>query len=380
MSRSEGPSRSTTVETPLEGALEELDGTPIRPPAAVGTTPAVPWRRAAVAAAALAAGRPRLWAYALVAFLARGGLLALALPIVVLPTFIGISNVVGPASVSADGPGPRLVAMLVTGCAAVVALVVAGTLVAAAAETALHRATVAPRAGVPSDDGGFDLSFMVREPRGEARRATVRVAALRLLLMVPVAAVTALAVPAWVSVAYRELTLPGDVAVPLALRVLAGAPAASIGVLLAWLAAEIAGGFATRRAALFGTGVPRALAEGIVDPLRAPVGTALTVVVALGLSAVVLVSAMWAVAVAWDAAQRVLTGEIDAAAALFVALALTAAWTVALLLAGIAAAGRATFMTAELLRRAPAGQTVGEPSPTAAAGPARHAAAGPRVG
>lgn len=380
MSRSERPSRSATVETPLEGALEELDGTPIRPPAAVGTTPAVPWHRAAVAAAALAAGRPRLWAYALVAFLARGGLLVLALPIVVLPTFIGISNVVGPASVSAAGPGPRLVAMIVAGCAAVALLAVTGTLVAAAAETALHRATVAPGTDEPSGGGDSVSSFMVREPQGGARGATARVAVLRLVLLVPVAVATALAVPAWVAVAYRELTLPGDVAVPLVLRVLAGAPAASIAVLVAWLAAETAGGFATRRAVLFGAGVPRALAGGIVDPLRAPAGTALTVALALGLSAVVLVPAVWAVTAAWDAARRVLTGEIDAVAALLVALALAAAWTVALLLAGIAAAGRATLMTAELLRRAPAGRPAGEPSRAAPAGPARHAAAGPRVG
>ena len=378
MSRSEGPAGSTTVETPAEGTLEELDGTPIRPPKAGPASAAVPWHRAAPRAAAVAVRRPRLWAYALVAFLARGGVVVLALPIVVLPTFIGIANVVGPASVSAAGPSPRLVGLIVAAVAAVATLVVVGTFVAAAAETALHRATVTPDADAPSTPDRGDPSLAMAPP-GAMRRAVARVAALRLLLLVPVAAVTVVAVPAWIGVGYRELTLPSDVAAPLVLRVVAGAPAASVAVLLAWLATEVVGGFATRRAVLFGASVPRALAGGAVDPLRAPVGTVLTVAVALVLSVGLLLPAVWAVAAAWDAARRALVGEIDPIAALVVALALTAAWTVALLLAGIAAAGRATLATAELLRRGPARGIVGVPGLAAPAGPARHAATGPGV-
>ncbi len=385
MSRSEGPSGSTTVESPPEGTLEELDGTPIRPPTTRPSFAAVPWHRVAPRAAAAAVGHPRLWAYALVAFLARGGVVVLALPIVVLPTFIGIANIVGPASVSAAGPSPRLVGLIVAGAAAVATLVVVGTLVAAAAETALHRATVAPDAdGVPTLDGvptpgGPDPSFVAPAPRGGARRAVARVAALRLLLLVPVAAVTVVAVPAWIGVAYRELTLPSDVAAPLVLRIVAGAPAASVAVLLAWLAAEVVGGFATRRAVLFGASVPRALAGGAGDPLRAPVGTVLTVAVALVLSVGLLLPAVWAVGAAWDAARRALVGEVDPIAALLVALALAAAWTAALLLAGIAAAARATLATAELLRRAPARGIGGAPGSAYLAGPTRHAATGPGV-
>ncbi len=378
MSRSEGPAGSTTVETPAEGTLEELDGTPIRPPTAGPASAAVPWHRAAPRAVAVAVRRPRLWAYALVAFLARGGVVVLALPIVVLPTFIGIANVVGPASVSAAGPSPRLVGLIVAAVAAVATLVVVGTLVAAAAETALHRATVTPDADAPSRSDRSDPSLAVAPP-GATRRAVARVAALRLLLLVTVAAVTVVAVPAWIGVAYRELTLPSDVAAPLVLRVVVGAPAASVAVLLAWLATEVVGGFATRRAVLFGASVPRALAGGAVDPLRAPVGTLLTVAVALVLSVGLLLPAVWAVAAAWDAARRALVGEIDPISALVVALALAAAWTVALLLAGIAAAARATLATAELLRRGPARGIVGVPGLPAPAGPARHAAAGPGV-
>jgi hypothetical protein len=379
VNRSEGPARSLTVETSAEGTLEEMDGTPIRPPTAGPAFAAVPWHRAMPRAAAAAAGRPRLWAYALAAFLARGGVVVLALPIVVLPTFIGIANVVGPASVSAAGPSPRLVGLIVACAAAVATLVVVGTLVAAAAETALHRATVTPDADTPSTPDRSDPSPMAGSPPGSMRRAVARVAALRLLLLVPVAAVTVVAVPAWIGVAYRELTLPSDVATPLVLRVVAGAPAASVAVLLAWLATEVVGGFATRRAVLLGASVPRALADGGVDPLRAPVGTVLTVAVALVLSVGLLLPAVWAVGAAWDAARRALVGEVDPIAALVVALALAAAWTVALLLAGIAAAARASLATAELLRRGPARGIVGVPGLAAPAAPARHAATGPGV-
>ena len=128
--------------------------------------------------------RPSLWVYALVAFLARGGIVLLVLPIVVAPTFVGLANFVGPASVSAGGPGPRLVALIVAGLAAAAVLVVVGTCVAAAAEVALHRATAAtPEAGAVVATGrGAAAVFAgaaARRGRGAtpARRCDARTAA-----------------------------------------------------------------------------------------------------------------------------------------------------------------------------------------------------------
>jgi hypothetical protein len=358
---------------PADGLLEELDGRPIGPPPDPGppAAPDVPWRRGVAAATAMTVRRPSLWVFALVAFLARGGVVVLVLPIVVVPTFVGLANFVGPASVSAGGPGPRLIALIVAGLAAAFALVVVGACVAAAAEVALHRATVAtpeaasvvaiapradesaaagdqsaddPRAdGPPAEAGAADA--------GRTVRAVARVAGVRLLLIVPVAVAAAVAIPAWVAVAYRELTVPSDVAAPLAARVLAGAPAASVAVLGAWLAAEVVGGFAARRSALLEASIRRALAGGLVDPFRAPLATALTVVAALGASVVALVLAWWATGAAWDAVRHALAGEPDVVAALATALLLAAAWLAGLVLAAIAAAWRATLVTMELLRR-----------------------------
>ncbi len=318
---------------------------------AASAVPALPWRRGFVAATALTVKRPRLWVFALVAFLARGGLAALAFPIVVVPTFVGLANFVGPASVSAEGPGPRLVALMAAGLAATTALTLVGIVVAAAAEAALHRATVEPGEDAPGDPRAPGDGFMAVPGGLTIRQGAVRIAALRLILLVPVALVVALAIPTWVAVAYHELTLPSDVAAPLAVRVLAGAPAASFAVFGAWLAAELVGGFATRRAMLLGASTPRALAGGLLDPLRAPLGTVLTVAAALGTTVVILVPAWWAVGAAWDAARHVLAGGTDALAALGVALLLAAAWLAVLLLAAIAAAWRATLVTMELLRR-----------------------------
>jgi Ni,Fe-hydrogenase III small subunit len=367
---------------PADGVLEELDGRPIGQPSVRGLLPGdalpgpgVPWRRGAAAATAMTARWPSLWVYALVAFLARGGIVVLALPIVVAPTFIGLANFVGPASVSAGGPGPRLIALLVVGLAAAAVLVVVGACVAAAAEVALHRATAATPeartvvaigrgAGAVFAEANADADAAAGMPTASAPRtgpqdagdagtvrAIARVAGVRLILLVPVVIVAAVAIPAWVAVAYRELTVPSDVSAPLATRVLAGAPVASVAVLGAWLAAEIVGGFAARRSSLLEASIPRALHAGFVDPFRAPLATALTVTVALGVTVLALVATWWVTGVAWDAARQALGGGLGALAALGAALLMAVAWLAGLVLAAGAAAWRATLVTMELLRR-----------------------------
>ena len=373
------------ADLPRHGALEELDGTPIVTAARLPRRTSASWALGAAAATAATAGRPGLWAYALVAFLARGGVAVLAFPIVVLPTFVGLANLVGPASVSAAGPGPRLVAIIVAGVAAAAVLMIAGTIVAAAAETALHRATVqddpSGRAGVLAAAGTAAEVLTVPGPVAGLRRGTTRIALIRLVLLVPLAAAAAIAIPTWVAVAYRELTLPSSVAVPLPIRVLQGAPAVSVLVVVAWLAGEVVGGFAARRAVLLDGPVPRALAGGLVDPLRFPLGTILTVTAALAVSLVVLVPATWAVAAAWDAARRALVDDAGAAASLATSVLLAAAWLAALVVAAIAAAWRATLMTAELLRRLPRpapGPGVAEPDRRVSC-PAAEEAAHPAI-
>jgi hypothetical protein len=337
------------VTTPPAGGLEELDGGPILPRR--GQHRRVTWPRAMVAATA-ATSRPRLWVFALLAFLARGGLVVLAVPMLVLPTFVGLSNIVGPTSVTAAGPTPRFIAMVATWLGVALVAIVVGTLIAAAAEVALHRATVAPGAGT----AGQGL------PSGETaatavswRRTVLRIAAVRLVLLLPVSIVLAAAVPAWVQVGYRELLLPTDLAVPLPVRVIAGAPLPTAGVVAVWLAAEVLGGLAARRIALNGASVATALRAAAGDLARAPVAALLTLGVAIGGSVLLLVPGVVVVGIAWDHARIALVDDTDAAGVILATLVLIAAWAGCLLVAGIAAAWRSLLWTADLARRAGAG-------------------------
>src|SRR3954462_9153227 len=58
------------------------------------------WRASLVTGAMAVLERPVMWPVALAGFLARGGILALLLPIVVLPTPSGVADVVAPAITS----------------------------------------------------------------------------------------------------------------------------------------------------------------------------------------------------------------------------------------------------------------------------------------
>ena len=337
------------MTAPPAGVLEELDGGPIRPRPAAD---AAAWPRAMASASILAVSRPRLWAFALLGFLARGGLVALVVPMLVLPTFVGLSNTIGPTSVTAAGPTPRLIAMIATWLAVGIAAIVGGTLVACAAEIALYRATVAPPEGDPP---GGDDSPDVRGSARSWRRPVRRVATVRLALLVPVGAALAVAVPPWVQVGYDELVLPSNLAVPFPVRVVAGAPWATAAVIVTWLACEVVGGLATRHAAIGGSSIGGALVAAMADVVRAPIATLLTIVVAVAGTLLVIVPAVMLVAGAWDRARIALVDGADVVSVLGWTFVLVVVWAACLLVAGVAAAWRSALWTAEAARHPRAG-------------------------
>jgi hypothetical protein len=350
------------VTAPPAGVLEELDGGQIGPRSA--PRHAMPWPRAMAGATRLAASRPRLWAFALLAFLARGGLIVLVIPMLVMPSFIGIANTVGPTSVTAAGPTPRLVALIAAWCGIALAAIVGGTLVAAAAEVALHRATVTPGTDGATGRGvAFPWRWVAAASAGgagaspdvagtpPARGVVRRVAVARLVLIVPVALALVAAVPGWVGVAYQELLLPSDLAIPLPLRVIAGAPIAAIVVVAAWLLAEVIGGLAARRIVLDGSSVAGAIGAAAGEVARAPASALLTLGLSLAGTLPVLVPAVVVVGVAWDRARVALVDATDGVAVIVSTLVLVAAWAACLGVAAIAAAWRSALWTAELARR-----------------------------
>jgi hypothetical protein len=332
------------VTAPPAGVLEELDGGSIRPRS---VSSSAGWSRAMASASMVALSRPRLWVFALLAFLARGGLVVLVVPMLVLPTFVGISNTVGPTSVTAAGPTAPLVAMVAAWVGITLAAIVAGTIAAAAAEVAVHRATVAPpRAGSAVPDTAQGFAATLRPMRGTVRR----VASVRLVLLVPVAVALAVAVPAWVQVGYQELVLPSNLAVPFPVRVIAGAPAGGIFVIVAWLATEVLGGVASRRIVLDGSSTGGSLWHAVVDVAHAPASVVLTTALAIGGTLLVLVPVVVTVGAAWGHARVALVDGWDPAGLLVATFVLVAAWAVCLAVAGIAAAWRAALWTAEVAR------------------------------
>jgi len=202
--------------------------------------------------------RPVTWVLGLVGFLVRGGWLIVLAPIVVLPTAVGIANVVAPL-VEDIAFGRRTDEVITAGAIALsVALVwlIGGGLLAAAAEVECVRQTL----------GGLGET----SPRTTMRHPIWRVFAVRCLTLVPFVVALAWSGFRLTSVGYRELTVPSDVGIPILYRILGGAPDAIMAMLLTWLFAEIAGGLAARTVILEATQVRDALREALRDLRHRP--------------------------------------------------------------------------------------------------------------
>ena len=125
---------------------------------------------------------PATWPLALAAFLVRGGLVLVVVPIVVLPTPVGIGNVFAPAlgSIAFGSVSTGLVVVSVAAALAVVAWIVLGGWLAAALEAeaagsslATRRAAIAApdRAGSPARPAAPGRG---PDPGGPAGRVTSR--------------------------------------------------------------------------------------------------------------------------------------------------------------------------------------------------------------
>ncbi len=312
---------------------------PADPPAPAVTAS---WSGAVLAALLATLEQPSGWAVSLAGFLARGGLLAFLLPIVVLPTPAGLqadlSPLLRPLVFGEASPG---LVLLGAGVVAVVAGAIVGGGVAGAWADRLLIRRVADALESPATGAA-------------ARSGTVvRVFLARLLAHLPLAVALAWGAVRIFEAAYRELVTPFEVVTPLIVRIVSAVPDALGVVGLAWLLGEAAGGLAAREVVLGGQGVGASVARGwrgLFRPVSSGAATlALTTVVAV----VAIVPALIASGTAWSRLRDTLydgrSGEVALALALFVAL-----WLGGLVLAGVATAARSSMWTAEWLRRAPA--------------------------
>ena len=186
--------------------------------------------------------RPSTWPLALAAFLIRGGWLLVLAPIVGLPTAVGLANVIAPLleDVAFGRRTAELIALVALVLGATLAWLIGGSIVAAVAEVeAVRRIADRP-----------DLVAGADTPTTDIWGAAWRVAALRLIAHIPFAIALVWGAARLATVGYAELTVPSDVTVPAAWRIVAGAPDAVVGIVLTWLFGETIGALAARRVVL----------------------------------------------------------------------------------------------------------------------------------
>ena len=293
----------------------------------------------AVAALLAILERPMTWLFGLVGFLVRGGWLIVLAPIIVLPSAVGLANVVAPLveDIAFGRRTDEVMAAASIVLIIAVAWLIGGGLLAAAAEVEGVRQTL-PGLGAIAD----------RAPRAHP---VWRVFAVRCLTLIPLVVALAWSSVRIVTVGYRELTVPSDVTTPISLRIVTGAPDAVILTLLAWLFAEIVGSVAARRIVLEGDGVGAALRRGMRDLRR---DVARLVLLALLSSAVLLVSIAatgLATGTTWDALRATLADRGSSPGAAILLLAFVALFGAGLVILGLVTAWRSALWTALVAER-----------------------------
>ena len=288
-------------------------------------------------AAAATRARPELWIVALGGFLARGGIVLLILPMMPVPSTVGLATLVGPTSVTAAGLTPDSVVRLVIVVTLAVAWLLAGSAVGAVADSA----TV----------GGFGPAAPSSQPAPSSRaRRIARLVALRFVALVPLIVVVAVSARSVGELVYQELVLPRDVAAPLVLRVVEGAQVQVAAIGLAWIVGEVFGGIAVRLAIVDDRSFGRAIGGAFVHVVRHPRATLVATFVGLvGLIAAVAPGIVLAGA-AWDSLGRSVAGAIDGRAVAGATVVLVAVWVGWAAVAAIVAAFRGALWTAELAR------------------------------
>jgi len=286
--------------------------------------------------------RPATWPLALASFLLRGGFLLVLAPIVVLPSAVGVGNVLTPllSTFVFHGLTPWIALLAAAVGVAALVWVVGGGLLAAAIESELVRRIAVDEEAWGAGEPAADMQV--------AAHPAWRVLIVRLIASLPLLLALSWGAIRIVSVAYRELTVPSDVAVPLVARVVGGASDAVAIVIGAWLLSETVGGLAARRVILAGERVPVALRAAVLRLLRAPARCAALALVPLGPVVLALLVAGLATSVAWEALRAAMSFEAGAVVVLVLVTALVALFVGGLAVIGVASAWRGAVWTVDL--------------------------------
>jgi len=291
------------------------------------------WVGSMQAALAATLTTPEWWTMALAAFLIRGGIVLLLLPIIAVPTVAGLITIFSPGFEALVLGTPTLAGAIVG--AAVLTLVLLLLAWAGVAGSWIDVALV--RDVATSDE--LDIGWR------PAHVSALRAFAFRLAAHIPTLVALGYAGLRVGLVSYSQLTSPDEAGIPVADRVLARVPDALLLVLVAWLLGEVVGGLAVRRAAA-GSGTTAALL-GSLRQLLGPRGLATFAVTSAALLAVGIPFAL-AAQRAWEHVRSYLLDGVDPVQLGAAIVVLVATWVLGLAVIGAALAWRATAWTAEV--------------------------------
>jgi len=284
---------------------------------------------------------PSTWILALAAFLLRGGILIIAAPILVLPSAVGLGNVLAP-SISAfvfGGLSPGLASVIGLTLVGVMAWLVLGGALAGATEAEAVRIIAA------DEDATAPAGRPIDPPRVGGR--IWRIVIVRWAASLPLLVALTLGIARLVTVAYRELTVPSAVATPVAVRIVQGAPDALLGIAITWVLGGIVGALAVRHLVLVGSSVPDALIFALDRLVRHPLRSSMLALGPLASLIVVLAAALGGASVASGLVRAWLGEGAGIATAAIGLLVFLGVWTVGLVLVGVAAAWRTAAWTVD---------------------------------
>ncbi len=290
---------------------------------------------------------PATWIMALAVFMIRGGIVLVALPILVLPTPVGLGNVLSP-TLSSIAFGTFPIEFLVVTAAIMLATLVwllVGGWIAAGLEAEGVRVVARDEDVTPPPTAPGQA------PSGDAGLVATQILIARLVAYVPLAVALMVGFARLVFVTYRELTSPFDVDTPIVLRVLLASPEVVAALVVTWMFGEVVGGIAARRITLAGSGVARALRDAFVVMVRHPLSALVRFLVPTVVLMLVVAPSVLAAGTGWDAVRDALATRIEPAALVLTTLLFVGLWVVGLLLIGVVCAWRAAVWTVAVAAR-----------------------------
>jgi hypothetical protein len=312
------------------------------------------WRASLAIAAGVVRGRPALVAVGLLGFLARGGLVAFLLPIVALPTAIGIANFIGGTALTGSGASDGLIRLIAVVVSLVVGAVVLGAVLGAVADVLLAREALAGAAayhdGLVTEHGRRRATAAAAAGTRVTPGLVGRLLVVRAIALLPVGLAVAWAATRLVAAGYHQLILPDDLALPLAVRILLEAVDAAVVVLVAWLLAEWVGGIAARHVIVGGRTAAAALGLALTGLVRRPLTSLATY--GLGVVGVAIAAgpALLVAAVLWSRLQALLADNVPVLLLLPATFVFVLVWAGGLAAVGIVTAWRSVAGTLDVVR------------------------------